>query len=142
MEKKPTVITGTVGMDAHVIGTKIVSRALREAGYNVVELGMQVTPEEFINVAQETNADAILMSSLYGMAEIDLKGFNEKRKEAGLGDVLLYIGGNLVIGRYDPREVEPRFKELGFDRVYPPETDIVAVIESDLKEDLKAKGKI
>jgi methylaspartate mutase S subunit len=142
MEKKPTVITGTVGMDAHVIGTKIVSRALREAGFNVVELGMQVTPEEFINVAQETSADAILMSSLYGMAEIDLKGFDEKRKEAGLEDVLLYIGGNLVIGRYDPGEVEPRFRSLGFDRVYPPETDIVAAIEKDLKADLKAKGKI
>ena len=142
MKKAPTVITGTVGMDAHVIGTKIVSRALKDAGFNVVALGMQVTPEEFISVAQETNADAILMTSLYGMSELDLKGFNEKRQEAGLGDLLLYIGGNLVIGRYDPKEVEPRFKKLGFDRVYPPETDIVTVIESDLKKDLKAKGKI
>jgi methylaspartate mutase sigma subunit len=56
--------------------------------------------------------------------------------------VLLYIGGNLVIGRYDPKEVEPRFKNLGFDRVYPPETDIDTVIESDLKKDLKARGKM
>ena len=142
MKKNPTIITGTVGMDAHVIGTKILSRALKDAGFNVVALGIQVTPEEFINVAQETNADAILMSSLYGMAELDLKGFNEKRLEAGLGDVILYIGGNLMIGRYDPKEVEPRFKKLGFDRVYPPETDIVAVIESDLKTDLKVKGKM
>ena len=142
MKKAPTIITGTVGMDAHVIGTKVVSRALRDAGFNVVELGMQVSPEEFISVAQETNADAILMTSLYGMAELDLKDFNEKRMEAGLGDLLLYIGGNLVIGRYDPKEVEPRFKKLGFDRVYPPETDIVAVINGDLKNDLKAKGKI
>ena len=142
MKKAPTIITGTVGMDAHVIGTKVVSRALKDAGFNVVALGMQVTPEEFISVAQETNADAILMTSLYGMSELDLKGFNEKRMEAGLEDVILYIGGNLVIGRYEPAEVEPRFKNLGFDRVYPPETDIVAVIESDLKKDLKAKGKM
>jgi methylaspartate mutase S subunit len=142
MKKAPTIITGTVGMDAHVIGTKVVSRALKDAGFNVVALGMQVSPEEFISVAQETNADAILMTSLYGMAELDLQGFNEKRLEAGLGDVLLYIGGNLVIGRYDPKEVEPIFKKLGFDRVYPPETDIVAVIENDLKKDLKAKGKM
>ena len=142
MKKAPTIITGTVGMDAHVIGTKVVSRALKDAGFNVVSLGIQVTPEEFISVAQETNADAILMTSLYGMSELDLKGFNEKRMEAGLGDVILYIGGNLVIGRYEPGEVETRFKDLGFDRVYPPETDIVAVIESDLKKDLKAKGKM
>ncbi len=142
MKRTPTIITGTVGMDAHVIGTKVVSRALQDAGFKVVALGMQVTPEEFISVAQETNADAILMTSLYGMAELDLKGFDEKRKEAGLGDVLLYIGGNLVIGRYDPKEVEPRFKRLGFNRVYPPETDIQAVIETDLKPDLKARGKM
>jgi methylaspartate mutase S subunit len=141
MKKAPTIITGTVGMDAHVIGTKVLSRALKDAGFNVVALGMQVSPEEFISVAQETNADAILMSSLYGMAELDLKGFNEKRLEAGLGDVILYIGGNLVIGRYDPKEVEPKFKNLGFDRVYPPEADIDAAI-NDLRNDLKAKGKM
>ena len=135
MTKTPTVITGTVGMDAHVIGTKVLSRALREAGFKVVELGMQVTPEEFINVAQETKADAILMSSLYGMAELDFKDFNKKRKEAGLQDVLLYIGGNLVIGRYDPKEIEPKFKALGFDRVYPPGIEPEIGIE-DLKKDL------
>jgi methylaspartate mutase S subunit len=141
MKSTPTVITGTVGMDAHVTGTKVLSRALKEAGFKVVELGMQVTPEEFISVAQETKADAIMMSSLYGMAEIDLKGFNEKRLEAGLKDVLLYIGGNLVVGRYDHKEIEPRFKALGFDRVYAPGTEPEVGIE-DLKKDLKAKGKM
>jgi methylaspartate mutase S subunit len=141
MKRTPTVITGTVGSDAHVIGTKVLSRSLKEAGFKVVELGMQVTPEEFISVAQETKADAILMSSLYGMAELDLKDFDQKRKEAGLKDVLLYIGGNLVIGRYDPKEVEPRFKKLGFDRVYPPGVEPEIGIE-DLKKDLKAKGKM
>jgi methylaspartate mutase S subunit len=141
MKRTPTVITGTVGMDAHVIGTKVLSRALRDAGFKVVELGMQVSPEEFISVAQETRADAILMSSLYGMAELDLKGFNEKRLEAGLGDVVLYIGGNLVVGRSDPAEVEKKFKALGFDRVYPPGTDTEVGI-ADLKKDLQAKGKM
>jgi methylaspartate mutase S subunit len=141
MKRTPTIITGTVGMDAHVIGTKVLSRALRDAGFKVVELGMQVRPEEFISVAQETRADAILMTSLYGMAELDLQGFDEKRLEAGLGDILLYIGGNLVIGRSDPGEVAKKFKALGFDRVYPPETD-PAVGIADLKKDLKARGKM
>ena len=141
MKKKSTVITGTVGMDVHVIGTKVLSRALKDAGFNVVELGMQVSPVEFIQVAQETNADAILMSSLYGMAEFDLKGFNEERLEAGLGDVILYIGGILGVGRHDFKEDEEKFKKLGFDRVYPPEADLDVAIE-DLKNDLKAKGKM
>lgn len=141
MKKAPTIITGTVGSDVHVIGTKVLSRALKDAGFNVVALGMQVSPEEFIKVAQETNADAILMSSLYGMADLDLKEFNEKRLEAGLGDVLLYIGGIVGMGRHDFREDEEKFKKLGFDRVYPPEADLVAAI-NDLKSDLRAKKKM
>jgi len=141
MKKAPTVVTGTVGMDAHVIGTKVLSRALKDAGFNVVALGMQVSPEEFIKVAQETSADAILMSSLYGMAEIDLRGFKEKYMEAGLSDVIFYIGGILGVGRHDFKEDEEKFKKLGFNRVYPPEADIDAAI-NDLKNDLKAKGKM
>lgn len=140
MKKQPTVITGTVGVDAHVIGTKILSRALKDAGFNVVELGIQVPPEEFIEVARETKADAILMSSLYGMAELDLRGFKEKCKEAGLEDLILYIGGVLGVGRQDFKEVEKTFKKLGFDRVYPPEASLKSVIE-DLWNDLRAKGK-
>lgn len=141
MKRAPTIITGTVGTDCHVIGTKVLSRALKDAGFNVVALGMQVSPEEFIKVAQETNAAAILMSSLYGMADIDLKGFNEKMLEAGLGDVLLYIGGIVGMGRHDFKEDEDKFKKLGFDRVYPPEADLDAAID-DLKSDLKSKNKI
>jgi methylaspartate mutase S subunit len=140
MKKAPTVVTGTVGMDAHVIGTKVVSRTFKDAGFNVVALGMQVSPEEFIRVAQETDASAILMTSLYGMAELDLKGFKEKCLEAGLGDVVLYIGGILGIGRHDFKEDEAKFKKLGFDRVYPPEADLDAAI-ADLWADLKAKVK-
>ncbi|MGB9919702.1 MAG: methylaspartate mutase subunit S [Moorellales bacterium] len=141
MKDKPTVVTGTVGVDAHVIGTKILSRALREAGFNVVELGAQTPPEEFTKAAQETDADAILMSSLYGMAELDLQGFKEKCIEAGLEDVILYIGGILGVSRHDFKEDEEKFKKLGFDRVYPPDADIQAAIE-DLRRDLKARGKL
>lgn len=138
--KRPTVLTGTVGMDAHVIGTKIISRALREEGFKVIELGILTPPEEFIQAAVETDADAMMMSSLYGMAELDLRGFKEKCIEAGLDDVLLYLGGILGVGRHDFAEDEKKFKAMGFDRVYPPEADIKAAIE-DLKADLKAKGK-
>ena len=140
MEKKYTIITGTVGMDAHVIGTKVLSRAFRDAGFNVIELGMQTPTEEFIKAAQETDADAILMSSLYGMAEYDLRGFKEKCMEAGLQDVLLYIGGLLGVSRHDFSEDEVKFKELGFDRVYPPEADLKSAIE-DLRADLEKRDK-
>ena len=138
MEKEYTVVTGTVGMDAHVIGTKVVSRAFKDAGFNVIELGMQTPAEEFIKVAQETNADAILISSLYGMAEIDLRGFKEKCLEAGLEKVFLYLGGLLGLSRHDFADDLIKFKKMGFDRVYPPETDPKVAIE-DLKKDLEER---
>ena len=61
--------------------------------------------------------------------------------EAGLGDVILYLGGNLAVGRHDFKDDEKKFKAMGFDRVYPPEVDLAAVV-ADLKNDLKKKGKI
>jgi methylaspartate mutase S subunit len=140
MAEQATIITGTVGNDVHVIGTKILSRAFRKAGFNVVELGCLTPPDEFIKAAQETAADAILMSSLYGMGEMDLQGFRDKVREAGLDDVLLYIGGVLGVQRHDFSEDEEKFKKLGFDRVYPPEADLNQAI-NDLKADLKARGK-
>jgi methylaspartate mutase S subunit len=140
IEKEPVVVTGTVGMDAHVIGTKILSRALRDAGFRAVELGCLTKPEEFIDAAIETGADAILISSLYGMAELDLRGFKEKCVEAGLNNVILYIGGILAVGRHDFKQDEEKFKKMGFDRVYPPETDLGSAI-NDLWHDLKERRK-
>lgn len=136
--KEISIVTGTVGQDAHSIGTALLSRFLREKGFKVVELRALVQPDEFIEVAKETNAAAILISSLYGMGEMDLKGFKEKCVESGLKDVLLYVGGYLKIGRHDWGEDEKRFKKMGFDRVYPPEVSLDTVFK-DLTADLKKK---
>jgi methylaspartate mutase sigma subunit len=108
---------------------------LREEGFNVVELGVLTPAEDFVNAARETDADAILISSLYGMAEFDLKYFKEKCVEAGLEHVLLYIGGNLAVGRHDFQEDEKKFKAMGFDRVYPAGTDLAIAI-ADLRKDI------
>jgi methylaspartate mutase S subunit len=136
--KKLTLITGTVGQDSHVIGVSFLSRFLKENGFNVVELKGLTPPEDFINAAKETDALAILVSSLYGMGEMDLTGFKDKCIEAGLDNVLLYVGGYLKIGRHDWKEDEERFKKLGFDRVYPPDIDLDEVL-TDLRSDLVEK---
>ena len=80
----------------------------------------------------------MLISSLYGMAALDLEGFRDKCTEAGLDDIILYLGGILGVSRRDFAEDEATFKGMGFDRVYPPEADIRAAIE-DLKGDLAAR---
>ncbi len=132
MEKK-TIVIGVIGADVHAVGNKILYRAFLDAGFNVVNLGVMVSQEEFIAAAIESNASAILVSSLYGQGELDCRGLREKCDEAGLKDILLYVGGNVVIGKQDFSEVEKRFKEMGFDRVFGPgtlpEVDIAALHE-------------
>jgi len=66
---------------------------------------------------------------------MDCKFFKEKCEEAGLGHVKLYVGGNIVVGKQDFNEVEERFKNMGFDRVYGPGTKIEYALK-DLKEDI------
>ncbi|MBI4331020.1 MAG: methylaspartate mutase subunit S [Chloroflexi bacterium] len=134
--KSKTVITGVIGADAHCVGIKIVSIALERAGFNVISLGAMVSQEEFIDAATESNAGAIFVSSLYGMAALDCEGFKEKCVEAGLKDVLLYIGGILESSKQPWESTEKRFKELGFDRVYPPGTSPRTAID-DLNRDLQ-----
>lgn len=130
-----TVVIGVIGADCHAVGNKIIEYALKENGFNVVNIGVLSPQEDFINAAIETNADAILVSSLYGHGEIDCRGFREKCDEAGLKDIILYVGGNLVVGKQDWKEVEKRFLDMGFNRAYPPGTDINISIK-DLKKDL------
>lgn len=130
-----TLVIGVIGSDVHAVGNRILEEAFSQVGFNVVNIGVLASQEEFINAAIETDADAILVSSLYGHGEMDCKGFKDKCVEAGLEDVLLYVGGNLVVGKQDWEPVKEKFLNMGFDRVYPPGTMPEESI-ADLKEDL------
>lgn len=134
MEKKKIII-GVIGADVHAVGNTILNRAFIDAGFDVTNLGVLVPQEEFIEAAVETGADAILVSSLYGQGEIDCTGMREKCDEAGLKGILLYAGGNLVVGKVPADEIERRYKELGFDRAFPPGTDPKVDVEC-LRKDL------
>lgn len=131
-----TIVTGVIGADVHAVGNKILTYGLEEAGFKVVNLGVMVSQEEYIEAAIETNADAILVSSLYGHGEIDCSGLREKCDEAGLKDIPLLAGGNLVVGKQDFADVEKRFKAMGFTKAYPPGTTVETCI-ADLNELLK-----
>jgi methylaspartate mutase sigma subunit len=119
---KGTLITGVIGSDTHIVGNRILSRALEEAGFTVIALGALTPASEFVDAAIETDADAILVSSLYGQGELDCRGFRDLCTEAGLGDILLFAGGYLVVGDQPWDSVEQRFVDMGFDRVFPPGT--------------------
>ncbi len=127
--KQKVLVTGVIGSDTHIVGNRILSMALEAAGYRVIALGALTPAGDFIKAAVETAADAILVSSLYGQGELDCRGFRELCIEAGLDDILLYLGGNLVVGKQAWPEVEKRFLGMGFDRAAPPGTRIETVIE-------------
>ncbi len=136
---KATLVTGVIGDDVHITGIRILEHALRSAGFKVVSLGIQVSPEEFIKAAIETKANAILVSSLGGHAKMWSEGLRDKCIEAGLKDIRLYIGGMLAIGE-TWEDTEKAFQKIGFDRAYPPFT-MPAPIIADLEADLLTKTK-
>ena len=128
-----TIVIGVIGADVHSVGNKIIEYVLKGEGYNVVNIGVLSSQEDFINAAIETNADMILVSSLYGHGEIDCQGMREKCIEAGIGDIPLFVGGNIVVGKQDFNEVEKRFIKMGLNKAYPPGTPIEKTLP-DIKE--------
>ena len=124
-----TIVTGVIGSDTHIVGNRILTMALEAAGYKVVALGALTPAADFVRAAVETRADAILVSSLYGQGELDCRGFRDLCTEAGLEDILLYVGGNLVVGKRSWEETEKTYLAMGFDRAAPPGTRVEAVLE-------------
>lgn len=135
------LVTGVIGADTHIVGNRVLSMALEKEGFKVVSLGALTPAEEFVKVAIETAAAAIMVSSLYGQGELDCRGFRELCVEAGIGEMLIYVGGNLVVGKQPWSEVEARFLEMGFDRAFPPGTrtpEVVAALDRDFQA--RARG--
>ncbi|MCK4551691.1 MAG: methylaspartate mutase subunit S [Tenericutes bacterium] len=130
-----TIVIGVIGADVHAVGNKIIEYTLNNVGYNVINIGVLSSQEDFINAAIETNADLIMVSSLYGHGELDCRGMREKCIEAGIGNIYLYVGGNIVVGKQDFTEIKKTFSDMGFNRIYPPGTPIDDAL-TDLQGDL------
>ncbi len=134
--KTATMILGVIGSDCHAVGNKILERVFSDAGFKVINLGVMVSQDEYIDAAIETGAEVIMVSSLYGHGEIDCQGFRERCVERGLHRVIIYVGGNLVIGKTPREQVIAKFEQMGYDRVFMPDVDLESVIEL-LREDIK-----
>lgn len=129
------LVMGVIGADVHAVGNKILDHAFTLAGFEVINLGVMVAQEEYIEAAIESNADAIVISSLYGHGELDCRGMRDKCNEAGLDGILLYVGGNIVVGKQPFEDVKKRFQDMGFDQVFGPGTPPEETIEA-LRKDL------
>jgi len=125
-KKKIKVIISKVGLDGHDRGAKVVASLLREAGMEVVYLGMYQTPQSIVKAAVEEDADVIGLSYLSGEHLVYTPLIVEEMKKHGLEDVLLVAGGSF------PPEDIPVMKEMGIDEVFRGGSltaDIVKYIE-------------
>lgn len=141
--RPPVVVLGVIGSDCHSVGNRILDAFFTEKGCRVVNLGVMVGQDEFIDAALESGADAILVSSLYGHGEIDCAGLRDRCVERGLEDIVLYVGGNLVVGKSPREAVEAKFRAMGFDRVFMPSDDLSEaerLLRRDVMERRQAKG--
>ncbi|MCU4751471.1 methylaspartate mutase subunit S [Halobacteria archaeon AArc-curdl1] len=129
-----TVVLGVIGSDAHVVGITILEQAFSAAGFTVINLGVQSSQTEFAEAAVTHDAEAVLVSSLYGHAEQDCQGFHDVLEDHGV-DAVTYIGGNLSVGQGDFEQTRETFEALGFDRVFDAETgpeEAIAALKRDL----------
>lgn len=112
------VVTGVVGNDIHVVANRLIELSLNARGYEVFNLGVNTYLEEFFDAAVETGAEILMISSLNGEAE----GWSRevkllKAKYKSLDNIIMMIGGNLVVGTGNAEDIVPRYKNYGFDIV-------------------------
>lgn len=113
------VVTGVVGNDIHVVANRLIELSLDARGFEVFNLGVNTYLEEFFDAAVETNADVLLISSLNGEAEGWAREFKLiKSRYKTLDNLVMMIGGNLVVGTADADIIVPRYKNYGFDLVF------------------------
>jgi methylmalonyl-CoA mutase C-terminal domain/subunit len=124
------ILVGKPGLDGHDRGAKIIARAFRDAGFEVIYTGLHQTPEMIVNTAIQEDVDAIGLSILSGAHNYVFPEVIQLLKSHGMGDVLVFGGG--IVPDDDIREL----KKQGVSEIFTPGTplkDIVQWVESNVK---------
>jgi methylmalonyl-CoA mutase C-terminal domain/subunit len=108
------VVIAKVGLDGHDRGAKVIARALRDAGMEVIYTGLHQTPEQIVETAIQEDADAIGISILSGAHMTLVPRTVDLRRERGAGDVLVVVGGTI------PGDDVEELKRLGVAEVFTP----------------------
>ena len=123
MNKKIRIIMAKPGLDGHDRGIKILARAYRDAGMEVIYLGLRQTPEMIVNAAVQEDADVIALSILSGAHMTIFTKVTKLMSEEGLENVLLTGGG--IISKEDMKELT----NIGVGRLFGPGTPVDTTIE-------------
>ncbi len=122
-EKKIRVLVAKPGLDSHDRGAKIVARALRDAGMEVIYTGLRQTPEQIAETALQEDVDVIGLSILSGAHNTLFPKTMQLLKKKGLTDVVVFAGGII------PEEDVPRLKKIGIREVFGPGTPTSTLVE-------------
>ena len=122
-DKAIKVLLAKIGLDGHDRGVKVIARAMRDSGIEVVYMGMRVTPEEVARAAMQEDVNAIGISILSGAHMRLIPRLTQALERQGQTDVLLLVGGTIPDQDFQP------LADLGVDKVFPVGTFTSAIVE-------------
>jgi len=123
MERKIRVIVAKPGLDGHDRGAKVIARALRDAGMEVIYTGLRQTPEQIVQAAIQEDADVVAMSILSGAHNHLFPRVVELLREKGADDILVFGGGVI------PEEDIPFLKSKGIAEIFGPGTPTTTTVD-------------
>jgi methylmalonyl-CoA mutase C-terminal domain/subunit len=123
MARTIRVVVAKVGLDGHDRGAKIIARALRDAGMEVIYTGLHQTPEQVVEASIQEDADAIGISILSGAHMTLVPRIIELLEENEAEDILVFVGGTI------PKEDATELKELGVGEIFTPGTPTKKAVE-------------
>ena len=122
-ERKLRVLVAKPGLDGHDRGAKVIARALRDAGMEVIYTGLRQTPEQIVAAVVQEDVDALLLSILSGAHDYLFPRVMELLRERGVKD-LLVLGGGVI-----PEEDVPTLKALGIAEIFGPGTTTGTIVD-------------
>ena len=128
------VVIAKPGLDGHDRGAKVIARALRDAGFEVIYTGLHQTPEQIVATTVQEDADAVGLSLLSGAHMTLFPKVIEGLREAGADQVVVFCGGIIP-----PADI-PRLKEIGLAEVFTPGASMTGIVEW-LRETLAARDR-
>ena len=129
--EKIRVVVAKPGLDGHDRGAKVIARAFRDAGFEVIYTGLRQTPEQIVHAALQEDADVVGLSVLSGAHMALCPRITELMKKEGLDDVMMVVGGII------PDQDIPKLKECGISEIFQPGAstqDIVAYVRQHVRK--------
>jgi methylmalonyl-CoA mutase C-terminal domain/subunit len=133
MARPIRVVIAKPGLDGHDRGAKVIARALRDAGFEVVYTGLHQTPEQIVETAVQEDADAVGISILSGAHMTLVPRILELLRDNGAEDVVVVVGGTI------PRDDVVTLKELGVAEIFTPGAPLSAIVDF-LREQVPVAG--